>query len=250
MKKPYWLWGIHKPESEIVRILKKPEHKYFFYYAEILFSRVNNVQYVLDLIGELTFVKKWSAIKKRMRKDGRNQSKIYFWQTLYERSLKKFHVQGIKIRESKIKNKVEDERIKYAKYFNAARKSKSMSQMEVAEKMGVVQPYISKIETGRENVSLDSLKKISEILDVRINIERIIETELFKCNGTNYVIHIIENLDTFFVRIYKEKKEACMGSYSVSKNICGEFKEKFGMDAVEYLLKVSKKDIEKHEKNN
>jgi len=45
------------------------------------------------------------------------------------------------------------------------------TQKEIAKKLGVIQQYISKIENGHENVSVDALKRIADALDKRLVIE-------------------------------------------------------------------------------
>ncbi len=56
---------------------------------------------------------------------------------------------------------------------------KGMSQRELAEKMGVSAQYVSKIVKGRENLSLETICKIEEALDVSfININRPVHVSL------------------------------------------------------------------------
>lgn len=47
---------------------------------------------------------------------------------------------------------------------------KKMSQSELADKAGTRQPVISRIESGNANPRFDSLKKISEALDSKLEI--------------------------------------------------------------------------------
>lgn len=46
------------------------------------------------------------------------------------------------------------------------RKSQKMTQVQLAEKTGLSVPYISHIETARKSVSLESLVKIADALNV------------------------------------------------------------------------------------
>ena len=52
--------------------------------------------------------------------------------------------------------------------LKAARKSKGLSQLNVAEILNVSVPYISKIETGRAVVSLKRLGELADILGADI----------------------------------------------------------------------------------
>lgn len=48
------------------------------------------------------------------------------------------------------------------------RKNNGMSQNELAEKSGLNRPYISGIEQGKRNVSLEVIEKLAEALEVKI----------------------------------------------------------------------------------
>ena len=45
------------------------------------------------------------------------------------------------------------------------------TQEEMAKKLGVIQQYISKLEAGRENLSVDTLKRIADVLGKRLTIQ-------------------------------------------------------------------------------
>ncbi|MBB4288566.1 DNA-binding Xre family transcriptional regulator [Rhizobium leguminosarum] len=49
------------------------------------------------------------------------------------------------------------------------RKHRGISVKELAEKAGLSQPYLSEIETGKKEGSLDALKAIARILDVDLD---------------------------------------------------------------------------------
>lgn len=49
------------------------------------------------------------------------------------------------------------------------RKSKKMSQEQVAEKMGISPKYLSSIERGKENPTLDTFIKLAESLNVELS---------------------------------------------------------------------------------
>ena len=56
----------------------------------------------------------------------------------------------------------------FGQKVNAFRKSKSLSQENIAEKSGLNRPYISAIEQGKRNVSLEVIKKLAEALEIEI----------------------------------------------------------------------------------
>jgi transcriptional regulator with XRE-family HTH domain len=55
------------------------------------------------------------------------------------------------------------------KRIKKARCLKGMTQFELAESTGLCDTYISRIERGIRNASLESLAKISRILDVSLD---------------------------------------------------------------------------------
>lgn len=46
------------------------------------------------------------------------------------------------------------------------RMKKGLSQAQLAEMLGLTPPYISNIETGKQNMSITALAKISDVLEV------------------------------------------------------------------------------------
>lgn len=63
---------------------------------------------------------------------------------------------------------------RFGKRIRALRKSKKLSQEELAEKCGLHTTYIGQIERGEKNASLESIQKLSDGLG--ISVARIFET--------------------------------------------------------------------------
>lgn len=162
-----WLWDSRLRESKAREILKDENHPKFGIYAEKLFSRVNNPKVVFSIVDKLTFCKKWPGIKKRIRKDRWLRYRVVFWQTIYERVLEGLKEQGIKIREPR-EVKIPPERMKLAQEIKDIRVKSGYTQMDMAKKLGVIQQYISKIENGYENFSVDALKRIADVFDRKL----------------------------------------------------------------------------------
>lgn len=55
---------------------------------------------------------------------------------------------------------------KFGNRLKALRKEKGLSQEELAERSGLNRPYISGIEKGKRNVSLEVMEKLAEALGV------------------------------------------------------------------------------------
>ena len=50
------------------------------------------------------------------------------------------------------------------------RKEKGFTQKELGEKLGLTEATFNRYETGRQNLTLDTLQKIADVLEVRVNI--------------------------------------------------------------------------------
>lgn len=162
-----WLWDSHLSEIEVREILKDGNNPKFNIYAQKLFSRVNDPTVVFDIIDKITFCRKWPAIKKQMQKDRWLINRLVFWQTIYERILERLKKQGIKIRQFQ-DMVVSPEREKIAQQIKNLRLNLGYTQKDLAERLGAIQQYISKIENGHENISIDTLKRIADALDKKL----------------------------------------------------------------------------------
>ena len=163
-----WLWDSRIGKDEVKKILKDGDHPKFNLYAEKLLSRVSDPKMVFSMVDKVTFCKKWPGIKKRMTKDRWLKSKVAFWQTIYERIQERLKNEGVKIRQSQGTTKIPSERMKLAQQIKKIRLRLGYTQKDIAKKLGVNQQYISKIENGRENVSVDTLRKIAHTLGKRL----------------------------------------------------------------------------------
>lgn len=77
------------------------------------------------------------------------------------------------LKDSEFKKEWEDSECEYdlVKSLVAARKECRMTQKELAEKTGINQADISKIETGNANPALSTLKRLAEGMDMVLRIE-------------------------------------------------------------------------------
>lgn len=158
-----WLWDSRLTQEEAEQILKDKNNPKFDSCAEMLLSRVNDPKEVFALLDKKVFCQKWPVLKKRIKRDKWLQTRVVFWQTIYEHLCEEFKKQGIKIRE-KITSQIPTERKKIADQIKLIRKKLGYSQKELAQRMGVIQQYVSRIETGRENFSIDTLKQVAKSL--------------------------------------------------------------------------------------
>jgi len=168
--KTNWLWDSRLEEGEAKKILKDMNHPKFDIYAEKLFSRVSDPKMVFSIVDKVTFCKKWPCIKKRMRKDRWLKDRVTFWQTMYEYIHEQLKDQGIKIREPQ-EVEISAERMELAQQIRGIRIKLGYTQEDIAKKIGVIQQYISKIETGHENFSVDTLTRIAGVLNKELVIK-------------------------------------------------------------------------------
>lgn len=167
-----WLWDSRTRESKIREILKDEDHPKFDIYAEKLFSRVSDPRMAFSIVNKVTFCRKWPSIKKRMNKDRWLKDRVIFWQTMYECVYEQLKEQGIKIRKPQ-EVEIPAERTELAQQIKSMRIKLGYTQKDIAKKLGVIQQYISRIESGHENFSVDTLKRIADVfgrkLVIRLN---------------------------------------------------------------------------------
>lgn len=157
-------------DVQVKRILKNPQHKEFIYIASLLLLRNNEPAIIFkEYLNPLLFCKSWPQIKKRMRKDKWDSQRIVFWQAIFEKLREKYQKQGIVFREKK--QGVRDNICKeIGNRIRQIRHEEGFSQKVLADKLGVSQQFISRIEKGRENISVVALKNIFQVLGKKLNL--------------------------------------------------------------------------------
>ena len=168
--KKYWLWDTSLDEKEVRKILKDENNPKFAAYAEKLLARSSNAKEVFALIEEKSFCRKWFKIKKRLTKDKWAQGKVVFWQVIYDSVKDRLKRKGVKIREE-LTYTVPAVRKDLARQIRKIRTSLGYTQKEIAKQLGVAQQYISKIESGKENVSIGKLVGLASIYNKKIIIK-------------------------------------------------------------------------------
>ena len=152
-----WLWDTRLTEARVKRILQNEKDPRFYIYAEKLFSRVTDPKDVFRYVSKDAFYRNWPSIKHRIEKDAWVKDKAVFWQTIYEH----------------IEKQIEDvpERLSIAQQIKNSRVKMGYTQEEMAEKLGVIQQYVSKLEAGSENLTIDTLKRIAQVLGKKLTIQ-------------------------------------------------------------------------------
>lgn len=168
-----WLWDRKVTVKKARFILKNPRNEHFLSLAALLLARKNTPQEVFKgYLKPLDFLENWNRIKRQMRKDAWNNPRIEFWEAIYQKLKEKYKKRGVTIHKQISIARPQDEFCKsIADKIRQAREEKKLTQSELAGKLKVSQQIISRIEKGRENISLLTLKKIVGGLGAGLRVE-------------------------------------------------------------------------------
>jgi len=147
--KTNWLWDTKVKEGQARKILSDERDPRFFIYATKLLARVRDRGEVFSWISRDVFDRNWALIRSRMVKDAWAKTAVTRWD--------RFHAQAIP-----------SERFDIARQIKESRLSLRLNQKQFAQKMGVIQQYVSNLETGRENMTIDTLRKIAGVLHKKV----------------------------------------------------------------------------------
>lgn len=168
-----WLWDRKISLAKAKKILRDPGHANFLSLSSLLLSRKNYPEEIFKTyLKPEVFLLDWKRIKKQMRKDSWNNPRIEYWQAIYEKLSDKYKKLGMSPVKQIVKAGPEDELCNgVAVKIKTIRKQKKLTQKDLAKKLNISQQMISRIEKGRENISLMTLKKIVDSLGADIHLE-------------------------------------------------------------------------------
>ena len=165
-----WLWDKNFTGEKAAEILKNEEDPAFVKMAATLLLRNNSAKDIFSsYLDPVVFYKNWNRIKKAMRKDSWGNPRIDYWQAIFRNLNEKYKDKGIVLRKAKIEiseacRSVGD-RIKNERLAN------HMTQRQFSKKAGISQQMLSKIEKGRNNVSISTLEKIADKFGLKIHFD-------------------------------------------------------------------------------
>ena len=160
-----WQWDAGRSDEEIRKILKNPKHPSFLHYAALLLARTNVPKEAFGrYLAKEDFCVQWHNIKRRMRKDQLNRGRIQFWEEIYRHVKADLKGKGIRLRKPAKRGVRGSVRMRVGQRIRRVRQSKQMTQAELARETGLSQQFLSKIEQGAENISLDTLERIQKSL--------------------------------------------------------------------------------------
>lgn len=168
-----WLWDRKISNNKARVVLNNPGDKHFLSLSSLLLSRKNVPKEVFrEYLKPLIFLQNWFRIKRQMRKDAWNNPRIEFWQAIYDALKEKYEKKGITIvKEKPLAVKQNDFCASIAEKVRVMRKQKGLTQKALAKRLRVSQQMVSRIESGRENISLLTLKNIVDNLGADIYLD-------------------------------------------------------------------------------
>ena len=169
MTRHNWYWDLNMPLKKIKQILAREDDPRFSRLAGTMLARVQDPKQIFELITPVAFCRRYQSIKNEIKSDEWTKERVAFWKATYLRLSKELREKGEKIRKPEIIELDAFDRALVEK-VKQCRKAAAMSQKELAQFMDCSQQFISGIETGREKITVDFLKKLSEITNQRIDL--------------------------------------------------------------------------------
>lgn len=167
----FWDKKINTEEAK--KILKDELNPRFIEFSSLLLARTNKPKKVFNnYLSQEAFVRNWAKIKLRMRGNKWNDRRIIFWDEIYRAAKKNTNIKGF--REFKERPLRVDSEIKtICDQIKDKRRKMGLTQKELAKKSGLSQQAISFVEQGYVNISIRTLKKITDVLSLKIILEAI-----------------------------------------------------------------------------
>lgn len=168
-----WLWDKKISLQQLKNIFKDESHPRFIEFSSLLLSRKNIPKEIFgEYFSPIVFCRNWQKIKKRMRQDNWNDPRIEFWQAVYEKLRQGYKQKAVNIFPDKKETAViSGLSYEVAQKIIAMRKYNGLTQKALAKKTRFSQQMISRIEKGRQNISLMTLKKIADSMNCKVKID-------------------------------------------------------------------------------
>lgn len=162
----FWDKTINTEEAK--KILKDEFNPRFIEFASLLLTRTNKPKKVFsNYLSQEAFINNWAKIKRRMRENRWNDTRIIFWDEIYRAVRRNKNIKGFReLKERPLH--VDPEIKKICDQIKDTRQKSGLTQIELAKKSGLSQQSISFVEQGYINISLRTLKKITDALNLKI----------------------------------------------------------------------------------
>ena len=162
-------WDRKISEKAAGDILADPIHPKFIEIAALLLSRTNDLKMVFsEYLNKKTFVQQWFRIKSMMRKNSWSDERIDLWGQVYKTLSVK---PEFKINIQKQKKTHKPSEFEGAgSILRTQRKKQGMTQQLLAQKARISQQTVSHAENSKGDLSLKTLKRILDVLELEFNI--------------------------------------------------------------------------------
>ncbi len=158
-----YFWDIsEKALKETAKILKNPKHQRFPVKMVIFLSRCDKPKELFSLIPKHAFVEAWPAIRTQWIKQARQSDFRDWWETIYEQL-----AEGHEWTHRKSASAMPVFFRKFGALIKEMRIRKGLSQKQLAHRIGMKQPDISKIEEGRKNITMYTVMRFCNVLGIK-----------------------------------------------------------------------------------
>ena len=147
---------------ETKRTLKDPSHPQFARRMVTLLSRCDQPSELFSIITKKTFVDHWPRIRAYWVKRSRRSDSRDWWETLYERLS-----ETTQSKEIRAKGEAPEFLRRLGGTIREERIAKGLNQKQLALRIGMKQPDISRIEEGKKNVTLFTLMRLCKVLGIK-----------------------------------------------------------------------------------
>lgn len=171
MKQTNWYWDLRISPEAIREILTNDQSPRFASVAARLLARSDDPQEVFSWISPTAFCRRFYAIQRQIAEDkwAWTKERAALWQATYQRYLRQFRKEGVRIRE-RVPRNLDAFSQELLEKVRSCREQAHLSQQELAERLGYSQQFISGIESGREKITLDFLRKFAKATGSRFDV--------------------------------------------------------------------------------
>ncbi len=157
-----YFWGFNeKALREAEGILKDPAHPRFIERLVTILSRCDKPKELFSLISKDDFVDIWPRARNYWRRIAPQSDFRDWWQTLYEQIVPKLR------KAESPQGKSPALFLTIGRMLREKRIEKGLTQAELALRVGMRQPDISKIEEGKKNITLETLDSLCRVLEIK-----------------------------------------------------------------------------------
>jgi len=157
VKKYFWSLSDRGLERT-AQALRDPTARRFWSQAITLLSLCDKPRELFRAIPRDVFMQHWPSLKRRWKKSGQSQTNLHWWDSIYLTLV------------SKEKKVTPEKRSAYLQFIGRqirkARLEKKWSQVDLAERVNIEQRLISRVETGKANITMETLLKLAKTLGI------------------------------------------------------------------------------------